>query len=129
MKKILTLGSTGLLLSPLLALAQFNGGTELTTFGGRIINFINGTLVPFIFAVALLLFIYGVYLYFFYGKSEDEARKKGRDYIMWAVIAMVVMVSVWGIVNLIANGLNLNDTTIDPLIPDGLEGNTRGNAP
>ena len=114
------LGVAALFLStPYLAAAQFNGQTELTVFGGRILAFINNTLVPFVFAVALLLFIYGVYLYFFYGRSEDAARKTGRDYILWSIMAFVVMVSVWGIVNMIAGGLGFSrQGDIDGLIPN-----------
>lgn len=129
-KKVLA-ASTGLLLAPMFALAQFNGSNELTDFGQRIINFINNTLVPFVFAVALLLFIYGVYLYFFYGRSEEDARKTGRDYILWSIIAFVVMVSVWGIVNLVAGGINLDDGNIQDLIPEAGEttGSVNSGAP
>ena len=68
----------------------------------RVVIFINQTLVPFVFAVSLLLFIYGVYLYFFQDRSADENLKNGRQYMIWAVLAFVLMVSVWGLVNLIA---------------------------
>ena len=118
-KKVLT-ASSGLLLLPMFAFAQFNNSDELTQFGDRILYFINSILVPFIFAVALLLFIYGMYLYFFYGRSEEDARKTGRNYIIWAVLAFVVMVSVWGIVNLLAGGLNLKGD-INNQIPDGIQ--------
>lgn len=127
MKKSFAFLSAAVLLVPMLASAQ-SRFRDLSQFGGRILYFINSVLVPFIFALALLLFIYGVYLYFFYGRSEEDARKTGRDYILWAIIAFVVMVSVWGIVNLLAGGLDLNETTIEPLIPDGV-GSERGYAP
>ena len=110
-----------MLMMPVLTFAQFDGNDDIGTFIAKIIYFINKTLVPFVFAVALLLFVYGVYLFFFYGRSEEEARKKGRDYMMWAVIAFVVMVSVWGIVNLLADGFGLNERNIDSLIPEAVE--------
>jgi len=109
------------LFAPLLSFAQFTGGNnELTGFGAIVINFINQTLVPLVFAVALLLFIYGAYLYFIQGGGEDDSRKQGKTYILYAIITFVVMVSVWGITTLIANGLGFSDQKIDDNIPDAL---------
>ena len=117
--------AASLLLAPLLSFAQFTetGGTnELNDFGLRIITFINDTLVPFVFSVALLLFIWGVYVYFIQGADDTNKQKEGRNYIIWAIIAFVVMVSVWGITNLIAGGLGLNDpNAIEDLIPEGVD--------
>lgn len=100
-------------LFPGIALAQSiaDGGTggDLGQFGLDIVEFINDVLVPFVFAVALLLFIYGVFLYFFLGGGDDEKRKTGKNYMLYGIGAFVVMVSVWGIVNLIAGGLGFND--------------------
>jgi cytochrome bd-type quinol oxidase subunit 2 len=116
--------ATILFLLPLVSSAQFNGSNDLTRFGDRIIDFINDVLVPFVFAVALLFFIYGVFLYFIKGAHEDDERKTGKSYILWAIIAFVLMVSVWGIVNVIANGLGFNDDTLDrDIIPSALEQN------
>ena len=109
-----------LLFMPVLALAQYGGGNELNVFGARIIGFINDVLVPFVFAVSLLVFVYGVYMFFFYQGNTDDAdsgRKTGKFYMLWAVIAFVFMVSVWGIVNLLAGGLDLDKKTLDGVIP------------
>ena len=68
-----------IIFSPLLALGAIEGGDgDLEKFGADIVNFINNTLVPFVFAIALLLFIYGAYLYFIQGGGEDESRKNGN---------------------------------------------------
>lgn len=102
---------------PLLALAQFGGSTELTNFGNRIINFINGIVVPAAFGVALLLFVYGIFRLYILDSADDE-RKRARQYVLWAVIGLVVVVSVWGITSLIAGGLGFEGDTIDGLIPN-----------
>lgn len=114
-----TIISSGILLAfPLVTLAQFGNKTDLTDFGTNIINFINNALVPFTFGVALLFFIYGMFLYFIYGADSEESKKTGKSYIIWSIIALVLMVSVWGIVNLIAQGLNLDKDNLDTgLIP------------
>lgn len=111
-----------LALSPLLVFAQGSRGDGVTigkTLGKIIdqaIDFINVYLIPLIFAVAFVAFIIGIFQYFFTG--GEEGRKKGKDYIIWGVIAFFVMVSVWGIVNLIDRTFQLDDSTPDlPYVP------------
>lgn len=106
MKKALLSVYTAALLTPMLALAQFG---EIDDFLGDISDFINNILIPLIFAVALFFFLYGVFKFLIQGKDETEAREQGRSYMIWAIIGFVVMVSVFGIVNLIANGLGFSD--------------------
>jgi len=110
------------LLLPLLALAQFTTGGEsgeLNDFGAQLLSFINDVLVPLIFAVALVLFIWGIYLFLIYSGGDGESRKTGRSYMLWGILAFVIMVSVWGITNLVASGLGFSDRQgIDGFIPE-----------
>ncbi len=94
------------LLTPALALAQFG---EINDFLDDISAFINGTLIPLVFAIALLLFIYGMFKYFIMGGDDDGNRETGRQLMLWAIVGFVAMVSVFGIVNLIAGGLGFSD--------------------
>lgn len=113
MKKLI-LFSSGLLLLPLVTLAQFGG---VDTFFININTFINNVLVPLVFGLALLVFIYGMFQYFILGGASDDSREKGRQLIIWAVIGFVMMVSIWGIVNLIAGSLGVNNNA--PTTPTG----------
>lgn len=128
MKKIkqlaYTLTSLSMVLLPAVVYGQSSiadGGTggEFADFLNNVIGFINSVLVPLIFAVALALFIYGVFLYFIQSGESEDGRKKGGSYVLWSVIAFVIMVSVWGITNLIAGGLGLNqaDSVETPVSP------------
>ena len=84
----------------------------------RVICFINSSLIPFGFALATLFFIYGVVSYVVKG-DDEEARKKGREFIMWGIIAMFVMVSIFGLVALLSNTADLpNDPTAPIEIPE-----------
>lgn len=119
MKKYLSnIVLTALLILPVVAGAQIADGNagDIGGFIGEIVTFINQTLVPFVFAVSLLLFIYGVYLYFFHDRSAEDNIKNGRAYMIWAILAFVIMVSVWGIVNLLAGGL-VAEGDVDSLLP------------
>lgn len=106
MKKLfLSLYATTLLM-PAFALAQFG---EIDDFLGDISDFINNILIPLLFAAALLFFLWGVFNYTIRGKEDPTDKEAGRQYMIWAVVGFVVMVSVFGIVNLIANGLGFSD--------------------
>lgn len=106
MKQYLLLAQIALLTLPVVTFAQFG---EIDDFLGDISDFINNILIPLLFAVALLFFLYGVFNYFIVGKNIEEKKVEGRQYMVWSVIGFVVMVSIFGIVNLIANGLGFSD--------------------
>ena len=72
MKKIiaLTSGVLATLAVPLTALAQaLNNASDL---GSRVINIINGVLVPVLFAVAFIVFLWGAFKTFILGASSVE---------------------------------------------------------
>lgn len=70
-----------------------------------IIGIINTIIVPTIFALAFLVFIYGVVKYFFLQGDEDTKREEGRQFILWGLLGMVVLFSVWGLVNMLLSTL------------------------
>ena len=117
MKKIALLSSAFFAL-PLLTFAQFGG---VDTFFNNIGTFINNVLIPLVFAISLLVFIYGMFQYFILGGASDDSREKGRQLIMWSVIAFVMMVSIWGVVNVVAGGIFPDKTP--PVMPTGLQRN------
>lgn len=94
------------------------GSGEIDRFGKDIINFIDNVITPFMFAVALVLFIYGAFLFLIASGGDGEERQKGRQFMFWGIIALVIIVSLWGIVNLISGGLGFgDDEDIDEYIP------------
>lgn len=111
MKKIFL--SVSLLAVPAVVGAQNFGAVD--TFFENISGFINDSLIPLVFALALLMFIYGMFNFFILGGDSDDSRAKGRKLMIWSIIAFVLMVSIWGIVNMIAGGLFPDNTA--PLIP------------
>lgn len=64
-----------------------------------IVDLVNGSVVPLVYALAFLLFIFGMVRFFFFGGEEN--REKGKTFMIWGVIGFVVMFSVWGIVRLL----------------------------
>ncbi len=113
MKKYI--GLSAILTLPVFAHAQFGG---IDDFVNSIGSFINAVLIPLIFGVALFMFIYGMYKYFILGGASDSDRASGQKLLISAVVGFVAMVSIWGVVNLVAGGIGLNDSNINS-IPKG----------
>jgi hypothetical protein len=65
----------------------------LKWFGGILQNYI----VPIVFSLALILFLWGLLSYITAG-ADEEKRGTARNYMIYGIIALFVMVSVWGLV-------------------------------
>lgn len=100
--------------APLAALAQ-GDFTGVSDFTGNFVDFINGTLIPLIFALAFLVFLWGVAQYFIFGAGDEGKRETGRTFMLYGIIGFVVMVSVWGIVNIFSSGLGLEESSINSI--------------
>ncbi len=94
---------------------------NIQTFLGNILIFLNKTLVPFLIGIAFLIFLWNVVRYFIIGGSNEDDQEKARSLATWGIAAFVVMVSFWGIVNLVASGFGL---TGQPLTPDYMDSKT-----
>lgn len=87
-----------------------------------IVSFINGTIIPFLFAIALLFFLVNVVRYFIVGGDDKEARAQARQLAIYGILAFVILVSIWGIVNLILAGFDLEGQYNPAFCPDYMEG-------
>jgi len=98
-----------LLLMPILVGAQY-----LTKTGGILAQgayLIEKILVPLAFTLALLYFFYGIAKYIW---SEGQGKEDGRKIMIWGVIALFVMSSIWGIIYFIRVELQIGG---DPQMP------------
>jgi Type IV secretion system pilin len=106
---------------PTVSFAANGGGTgnggiaggqdgEIGTFLGNVLGFIDNVVIPFILAIGFLVFIWGIFKYFILGGANDEAKESGKSLIMYAIGGFVVILAFWGIVNILSNGLGLEDT-------------------
>ncbi len=116
MKKIAKILPFAGVVLPGLALAQ-----SAVQFGWltSLVNAISGLialLLPVVIAIGLLLFIWGLVQYI--ASSGDEAAKdEGKRKMIWGIIALFVIVSVWGLVNLLqeVTGVGTGAVTTPPL--------------
>ncbi len=114
MKKIIALTS-GVLTAfavPLVSLAQ---ATTFEGIGTLIISVINTVLVPVIFALAFIVFLWGAFDVFILGANSEEVKEKGKNLMLWGLIGFFVMVSIWGLVNILTSSVVLTNT--GPTVP------------
>jgi hypothetical protein len=74
------------------------------------VGYLIGLLIPIVAALALLYFFWGL-AEFIRAQGNEEKKKEGKSIMTWGIVALFVMVSIWGIVNYIASDLGLVDTT------------------
>ncbi len=117
MKKILSLLAA---ISPALVLAQTEAPIARTIDG--LLNwiiYIASRALPLLILAALVLFLFGIVKRFFLGGKDGADRAEAGKFILWGIVALFVMVSVWGLVNLLKGSFNLdnNNIPIAPTIP------------
>lgn len=69
-------------------------------------------LIQILFVIAFVIFLWGV-VEFIRSANNPDARKKGRDHMIWGVIGFVIMIGVYGIINILINTFGLGKGTID----------------
>lgn len=89
---------------------------SLQEFIISLMTFINNVLLPFLFGLALLFFVWNAFRFFIYDAANKDARERAKQLALYGIGAFVFMVSLWGIVNLLVNGLGWNSD--DPIVPD-----------
>lgn len=67
------------------------------------------TVIPLLFALGTAGFIYGI-VQFYLNPDNEEKRKKGKAFIVGGLIALFVMVSMWGIVYIFTNTFGFTNT-------------------
>lgn len=89
----------GLLLAfPHAALAQPQDVGEVIAIIARLVRLVT----PVVAILAFVVFFWGAGI-FILGSNDEEKLKNGRILMLWGVIALFVMVSIWGILELFFN--------------------------
>lgn len=87
------------------------------TFGGIIITLQDWVkaLVPLAIGVAVIVFIWGM-IVFIGNSGSEEKRAEGRQRMIWGVIALFAIVSVWGLVGFVRESI-LGPGSENPNVP------------
>lgn len=82
-------------------LSAFAATTFADWVNNDITHLVDAYILPLLYAILFLLFVFGMFRYFFTGGEEN--RTQGKQFALWSVIAMVAVFGIWGIVNLLLN--------------------------
>ncbi len=114
---------------PALFLAVFSVLTPVVAFGAQVkdlkdliktLTDLVSLTIPLVAALALLAFFWGL-AKFILNADDEESRKSGKQFMIWGIIALFVMVSVWGLVQVIAQtfGIGTGGSINPPQVPAG----------
>ncbi len=105
MKKIIY---AALSFAPVMAFADVNFGpinSLITNFGG-----VLNKIIPLLFALAIIYFFWGL-VQFVRAAGDPKAQEAGKAHMIWGILALAVMVSVYGLINWLTTTAGLSSTT------------------
>ncbi len=76
-------------------------------FFENLLLFINHAIIPFLFGMAFLIFAVNVVRFFVLGSSNQEGQEKAKALALYSVLAFVILIVFWGIVNMLSTSLGL----------------------
>ncbi|MCH7529516.1 hypothetical protein IIB50_00080 [Patescibacteria group bacterium] len=79
----------------------------VTEFVSNVNQYIINPLIGLLFTLALVMFLYGG-AQFILRASEDEGRETGKQHMIWGVIGMFIMISVFGILGVVTNTFGIS---------------------
>lgn len=135
MKKKITslLAIVFLTITPVVALAQtttvtINSGSSgvsctnldinsLQTLFGLFTCILIKSLWPLLITLAVIVFIIGVVKYIA-GADDSAKRTEGRNFMVYGLLALFVMVSVWGLVGILQGTFGIGNSPVIPQLQD-----------
>ncbi|MFA5888994.1 MAG: hypothetical protein WCW47_01740 [Candidatus Paceibacterota bacterium] len=103
-------------LFPTFAFADFSLGVNTPSkFGDFIIYLksITDLLIPILSALAFIVFFWGVSK-FILNSNKPEEIKNGRNYMMWGILVLFILLTFKTIIGLVSNDLGIGSKTPNP---------------
>jgi succinate dehydrogenase/fumarate reductase cytochrome b subunit len=91
----------------------YAASAELNEFIGKVDTLIVNPLISFLFALAVIYFLYGVFE-FFSNQINEEKKTAGKSHMLWGIIGITIMMGVWTILSIILSTLNIPKSEINP---------------
>jgi len=99
----------------------------VTTFAAEALGGLRGLLssfrdildliVPVVFGLAVLFFFWGTAQFIRKDVGNEKTREDGKQKILWSVIALFVMVSLYGILHYIGDAIGIPVNTANTNVP------------
>ncbi len=111
-KKLMVLLGSSLAFAPFAALAATTVNIATCAGSGTVtvtnleqllckVSLLLNSVVPVLIALGVVYFVWGVIQYVI--ASDEEAKKKGRNSIIWGLIGLAVIIALWGLVRILSN--------------------------
>ena len=78
----------------------------------RIITYLIDPALRVIFTLGLFFFVWGI-IQFLWGVQKGHPENEGKQHMVWGLVGMLIMVSVYGIIALIINSFGLQTSATD----------------
>lgn len=78
---------------------------------GTLYTTILNPIITLLFAVALAYFAYGIVQYI-WNPDNEQLREQGKRNMIWGIIGISIMVSVFGIMNLIVSSIGADSSVL-----------------
>src|SRR3989338_4677306 len=118
MKKYILAGTA--LLLPAFAFAQIAGSDPyVVTDIPTLVTAINGVInlvFPVLVGIAVIVIIWGIFQMIL-NAGDEEARKAGRTKLLWGIIGVFLMLSVWGLINILVGSVTFDNTPANVVPP------------
>jgi hypothetical protein len=75
------------------------------------LSFTNEVLIPFSLGIAFLLFAINAVRFFVIQGASDEGHEKAKSLAIYSVLAFVILVIFWGVVNMFASSIGFSGDT------------------
>lgn len=85
---------------------------SVTTLMKSINRVIINPLIVLLFALAVVYFVYGLAKYLL-SPDNEEVRKNSKSQMLWGIVGMFIMISVFGILSLIMNTIGVKDIKVN----------------
>lgn len=105
-KYLPTLAAFISMLSPMIAYAATN--QDLKSIIATVADYLD-LILKLLMGFAVLAFVWFVIRYFIM-QADSENRAAAAQYVMWSLIGFFVILSLWGLVNILLTTFSLNDT-------------------
>lgn len=93
-------------------------------------QFLNDFVIPTIFALAFLFFLWNAARYFIFHSNEDTGRESARQLAIYGILAFVITLSLWGVVNLLLYTFGISELSNSLSTPDYMQSRSgAGGAP
>ena len=84
----------------------YAAGFDVDTFVYKLDRMIINPIIYVLFALAILIFLYGV-LEFIMSQASGEKKTNGKSHMLWGIVGITIMLAVWTIMGFIINTLGI----------------------